>query len=174
MQIPLKKHDFQTKQGFKTNPTSCLHGNRSVDHNTKLSKRKCVIDNINNKYLLMYLHNRDEFRCSRKVSSSFYTNGTRRVTQVTNPVIRHEWGNDQEVPTTFGTYFRSDELYLTNRKPWLSNVLFGDTSLSKKLPLEPQALEYRINWEIYTPYENATGMVLNINGKFTKNISCLA
>jgi len=115
----------------------------------------------------MYVHNRGELRFSRKVSSSCYTGGTRRVTQVTNPVIRNEWGNDQEVPTTFGTYFRSDDLNLTNRKPRLSNVPVSNTSLLKKLRLEPQAFEYRINWEIHTPYESATGLVLNINGKFT-------
>jgi hypothetical protein len=32
---------------------------------------------------------------------------------------------------------------------------------------EPQALEYRIIWEIYTLYTGATGMLLHINGKFT-------
>jgi hypothetical protein len=30
-----------------------------------------------------------------------------------------------------------------------------------------QALEYRINWEIYTPYADAAGILLHINGKFT-------
>jgi hypothetical protein len=28
-------------------------------------------------------------------------------------------------------------------------------------------LEYRINWEIYTPYAGAAGMLLHMNGKFT-------
>jgi hypothetical protein len=32
---------------------------------------------------------------------------------------------------------------------------------------EPQALEYPINWEIYTPYAGAAGMLLDMNGKFT-------
>jgi len=31
-----------------------------------------------------------EFKCSGRVSSSYSTNGTRRVTLVTNPVIFHE------------------------------------------------------------------------------------
>ena len=48
----------------------------------------------------MHVHN----RCSKEVSSSCYTNGNRRVTQVTNPVISHECGKDQEESTTFGTY----------------------------------------------------------------------
>ena len=30
-----------------------------------------------------------------------------------------------------------------------------------------QALEYLINWEIYTSYAGAAGMLLHINGKFT-------
>ena len=30
-----------------------------------------------------------------------------------------------------------------------------------------QAREYRINWEIYTPYAGAAGMLLLRNGKFT-------
>jgi hypothetical protein len=28
-------------------------------------------------------------------------------------------------------------------------------------------VEYRINWEIYTPYAGAAGMLLHINGMFT-------
>jgi hypothetical protein len=32
---------------------------------------------------------------------------------------------------------------------------------------EPQALEYRIIWEIYTLYTGTAGMLLHINGKFT-------
>ena len=46
----------------------------------------------------------DELRCSRRVSSSCSTSGTRRVNLVTNPVISREWGKDQEVFTTCGTY----------------------------------------------------------------------
>ena len=30
-----------------------------------------------------------------------------------------------------------------------------------------KGLEYRINWEIYTPYAVAAGMILNRNGKVT-------
>ena len=36
------------------------------------------------------LKTRGEFRCSGRVSSSCSTSGTRRVNQVTNPVISHE------------------------------------------------------------------------------------
>jgi hypothetical protein len=46
----------------------------------------------------------DELRCSRRVSSSFSTSGTRRVDLVTNSVISHEWGKDWEMFTTSGTY----------------------------------------------------------------------
>ena len=48
--------------------------------------------------------NRGWLRCSGWVSSSCSTSGTRRVTLVTNPVISYEWGKDQEVVTTSGTY----------------------------------------------------------------------
>ena len=50
------------------------------------------------------LNTGDELRCSGRVSSSCSTSDTRRVNLVTNPVINHEWGKDQEVFTTSGTY----------------------------------------------------------------------
>ena len=96
--------DTWTSDKRRVNWTSFLRGNGSVSHNRKLSTGKYVIDNINNKYPLMHVHNRGEFRCSRKLSSSCYTSDTSHVTQVSNPVINHEWGKDQEVSTTFGTY----------------------------------------------------------------------
>jgi hypothetical protein len=37
----------------------------------------------------------------------------------------------------------------------------------EKVQKDKQALEYRINCEIYTPYTGAAGMFLHINGKFT-------
>jgi hypothetical protein len=37
----------------------------------------------------------------------------------------------------------------------------------KKVHKDKQALEYRINCEIYTPYAGAAGMFLHINGKFS-------
>ena len=43
-----------------------------------------------------------ELRCSRKVSSSCSTSGTRRVDLVANSVISHELENDREVFTTSG------------------------------------------------------------------------
>ena len=45
--------------------------------------------------------------CSARKSSSCSTSGTCRGTLVTNPVIFHEWGNDQEVLATSGTYLWS-------------------------------------------------------------------
>ena len=45
--------------------------------------------------------------CFGRKSSSCSTSGTCRGTLVTNPVIFHEWGNDQEVLATSGTYLRS-------------------------------------------------------------------
>ena len=46
-----------------------------------------------------------ELRCSRRVSSSCCTSGTRRVNLVTNPVISREWGKDREVLTTCRSLF---------------------------------------------------------------------
>ena len=45
-----------------------------------------------------------EFRCSGRISSTWYTSGTRRVNLVTKAVICHEWGKDREVFTTGATY----------------------------------------------------------------------
>ena len=45
-----------------------------------------------------------ELRSSGRVSSSCSTSDTRRVNQVTNPVISHERGKDREVFTTSRTY----------------------------------------------------------------------
>jgi hypothetical protein len=45
-----------------------------------------------------------ELMCSGRESSSCSTSGTHRVNLVTNPVISREWGKDQEVLTTSGTY----------------------------------------------------------------------
>ena len=46
----------------------------------------------------------DELGCCGRVSSSCSTGGTRCVTLVAKPVIGHEWGEDREVFTTYGTY----------------------------------------------------------------------
>jgi hypothetical protein len=48
----------------------------------------------------------DELWCSGRVSSSWSACGIRRVTLVTNLVIRHEWGKDHIVITTNGTYIK--------------------------------------------------------------------
>jgi len=50
------------------------------------------------------LKTRGELRCSGRVSSSCSTSGTIHVNLVTNHVISHEWGKDQEVFMTSGTY----------------------------------------------------------------------
>jgi hypothetical protein len=38
---------------------------------------------------------------------------------------------------------------------------------NEKVQKVKQAVEYRINCEIYTPYAGAAGIFLHINGKFT-------
>ena len=101
-------------------------------------------------------------------------------------MISHERGKDREVFTTSGTYpwsfvtqiFHNDQpshggdrtifevMTLTLPKGTLGSVA---SLLAANLcqGYEPQALEYRINGEMYTPYGGAAGMLLQINGKFT-------
>ena len=112
-----------------------------------------------------------ELRCSGRIGSS--------CSLVTIPVISHEWERDWKVFTTSGTYTwsfvtqmfsncePSDDFNLTNRNPWFSSFLVSSNPLLRRSWQEPQALDYRINWEIYTPYTDAAGMLLHINGKFT-------
>jgi hypothetical protein len=45
-----------------------------------------------------------ELGCSKMINSSCSTSGTRRVNLVTNQVISLEWGKEQEVFATSGTY----------------------------------------------------------------------
>ena len=61
--------------------------------------------------------------------------------------------------------FLSDDVYLTTRKPRFNNFLVSSKHLSRKTWHEPQALEYSINWEIYTPYADGAGMLLHLNWK---------
>jgi hypothetical protein len=60
--------------------------------------------------------------------------------------------------------FWSDDFNLANRNTWFSSFLVRSNPLSRKFWLEPQALEYWINWEIYIQYAGAAGMVLQTNG----------
>ena len=92
---------------------------------------------------------------------------TRRSLRLLEHIRGHLWDRHFIKPWWWPWYFRSDDLSLTNRNHWLCNVLVNNISLSRTLQLEPQALEYRMNWVIHTLYESSTGMVLNINGKFT-------
>jgi hypothetical protein len=61
----------------------------------------------------------------------------------------------------------ADDFNLTNRNLWFSRFLVCSNPLSRKSWQEPQALEYRIRWEIYIPYAGADEMLLHIYGKFT-------
>jgi hypothetical protein len=110
-----------------------------------------------------------ELRCSGRVGSSCFTSGTRRVNLVTNPVISREWGKDQKVLTTSGTYplsfvtqiFHSgqpshgDDFYFTKSSPWFSsfNCLVNAGSLS---PLS------KMDWIITSKTESCL-QVVNIN-----------
>ena len=127
--------------------------------------------------------------CSRNVSSSCSRCGIHLVTLVTNPVISHELGEDRIVITTNGTnpssfvtqIFRSgwpsydsdrksDDLNFTNRNSWFSRFFVSSNPQSRKSGYEPQTLEYRIHWEIYTPYIAAAGMLLHKMGKLKSSL----
>jgi hypothetical protein len=47
--------------------------------------------------------------------------------------------------------FRSKDFNLTKRNPWFSSFLASSNPISRKSRYEPQAMDYRFNWEIYTP-----------------------
>jgi hypothetical protein len=49
----------------------------------------------------------------------------------------------------------------------ISNKNIQHNGQKEKVHKDKQALEYRINCEIYTPYAGAAGMFLHINGKFS-------
>ena len=67
--------------------------------------------------------------------------------------------------------FRSDHINITNMNHCFSTFLVSSNPLLRKYWEEPQALEYRINRETYTPYAGAAGILLHINGKFTMGSS---
>ena len=48
-----------------------------------------------------------------------------------------------------------------------SSFLVSNNPLSRESLYEPQALEYRINLKINSPYAGSAGMLPHINGKFT-------
>jgi hypothetical protein len=125
-----------------------------------------------------------------RVSSSCSKCDIRRLTLVSNLVIRHSWIRkesdcDYEIRNisvfTCDTYipwrltrwwwrsqnFRRDDYNLTTGNHWLSCFLVSFNSLSMKSRLEEQAMEYRNNWEMYTPYTGAVRILLHNNGKFT-------
>jgi hypothetical protein len=52
-------------------------------------------------------------------------------------------------------------------KPPLKQVMVATMKHSKWWLQLNQAMKYRINWEIYTQYAGAAGLLLHINGKFT-------
>ena len=76
-------------------------------HNGQKKKDKRINNNLQNtkvRATWTSLKTGSELRCSGRVGSSCSTSGTRRITLVTNTVIRRECGTDQKVLTTSGTY----------------------------------------------------------------------
>jgi hypothetical protein len=75
----------------------------------------CLVQCINVYYVnTHYTNYRGEHMFSGTVSSSCSTSDIRRVTLATQPVISHEWGKDQKVITTSGTYSRNDSRALSS------------------------------------------------------------
>ena len=77
------------------------------------------------------LKHRGGVRCSGRVCSSFSTSNTRHVNLVTNPVMSHEWGKDQEVFTSSGTYpwsFVTQILY-SDIKPYIDFRMNGNKTI---------------------------------------------
>ena len=110
----------------------------------------------------------------------------RRVSLATTSLINHERGKDRILRQTehirdhlwpaysvtvnhvlVSTVKLSKWWFQLNLLEPLVQYLPWNNTLSKKSWHEPQALEYRINWEIYNPYAGAAGILLHINGKFT-------
>jgi hypothetical protein len=127
-------------------------------------------------------------RCSGRVGSFCSTSGTHHVNLVANPVIT--WVMNEErtgkclrqvehirdhlwhrysitVNQVMVSTVKSDDFNLTKRNPWFSSFLVSSSPLSRKSWYEPQAVECRINWEIYTSYAGAVEMLLHIYWKFT-------
>jgi hypothetical protein len=68
--------------------------------------------------------------------------------------------------------FRRYDFNLTTMSLSFSSFLVCSNRLSMNSHYEPQALEYRINWDIYTPYAVVAGMFKpHINVKFTRTKS---
>ena len=121
---------------------------------------------------------------SGRVSSSSSTSSNRRINLVTNSVISHAWEKDREVLATSGTYLWSFVTQIFHNGPpshgrnrktfkrmtWISIFLVSSNPLSRK----SQALEYRIIWEIYTPYAGAAGMLLHINKNIPNKLSYIS
>ena len=56
--------------------------------------------------------------------------------------------------------FRSDDSNLSPRNSWLSGLL---------VTCKPLSIKSLINWEMYTLYAGASGIMLDMNEKFTKH-----
>jgi hypothetical protein len=80
---------------------------RRKQHNGQKEKgknRQTTIYKTKDRATRTSLTTRGELSCSRRISSSWSTSGTRCVTLVTNPEINHEWRQDCEVLTSCRTY----------------------------------------------------------------------
>jgi hypothetical protein len=108
-------------------------------------------------------------------------NDTQNITQKTKNLATRtplQAGDEEMIMTTInGTYplsfvtdiFCNQVMVTTIQllKRWLQLNITNKKPLSRNSLWDPQALEYRINWETYTPYAGAAGMLIHINGKVT-------
>jgi hypothetical protein len=124
-----------------------------------------------------------EFMWSSMIRNSCSTTGTKRVNLVTNPVISHKREKERIWKYTWSSaihIFCSDNqvivavvellkrrLQLNQYELLVHESPYSSNHLSRKSLWKSQALEYRINWEISTPYTSAARMLLRINGKST-------
>jgi hypothetical protein len=124
-----------------------------------------------------------EFMWSSMISNSCSTSGTKRVNLVTNPVISHKREKERIWKYTWSSaihIFCSDNqvivavvellkrrLQLNQYELLVHESPYSSNHLSRKSLWKSQALEYRINWEISTPYTSAARMLLRINGRST-------
>ena len=69
-----------------------------------------------------------ELVCSGKVSSSFSTGGTRRITLNTNPMLSDEWGKDRSV-FTINKHIRGTVWYMYSIS--VNRVMVATVKLSK-------------------------------------------
>jgi len=91
----------------------------------------------------------DELGTSAKISSSRPTSGTRRVTIVTNSVISHEWGKEQNV---------------NNLSVWYTKLLSKLVPYNQFTTMLPMYVQYKTNLlsDVPTPLSDWIGLTSSV------------